>query len=94
MRALPFTLILATLILVAIAAPAPAQTPEKSPAAATTKPARGGDIKRDEYIERAVERARKSAAARFDKMDANHDGILTVEERRAYRAARRGDAAQ
>jgi hypothetical protein len=50
---------------------------------------KGGDITRDQYIERAVERARRAAATRFDKMDTNHDGVLTAEERRAARAQRR-----
>ena len=56
--------------------------------------ARGGDITRDQYIEHAVERARKSAATRFDRLDANHDGILTADERRAARASRRNSGAQ
>jgi len=50
---------------------------------------RGGDIKRSDYIEKAVERARHNAEKRFDKMDANHDGVLTADERRAARAARK-----
>ena len=77
------------------AAPPAAPAPGAPPPAATPAPsraARGGDISRDEYIERAVDRARRAAAARFDRMDANHDGILTAEERRAYRAARRQQA--
>lgn len=37
-------------------------------------------ITRDQYLARARERAEK----RFDAMDANHDGKLTVAERRAY----------
>ena len=53
---------------------------------------RGGDITRDEYIQRAVDRARHAAEARFDRMDTDHDGVLTAEERRAARAARRGSA--
>jgi hypothetical protein len=47
-------------------------------------PARGGDITKDEYIERA----RRAAERRFDKMDANHDGVLTADERRAAREER------
>ncbi|HEX3952265.1 MAG TPA: hypothetical protein VHW90_01745 [Stellaceae bacterium] len=54
--------------------------------------ARGADITRDEYIERAVERAKRAATTRFDRLDANHDGILTADERRAARPARRGGA--
>jgi hypothetical protein len=56
--------------------------------------ARGGDITRDEYVARAVERAKHAAETRFDRMDLNHDGILTADERRAARQARyHGDSA-
>ena len=54
----------------------PASTP--APGAAAEKPQ---GISRDDYIKRAAD----SAAARFDRMDADHDGILTREESRAYR---------
>ncbi len=50
--------------------------------------ARGGDITKAEYIERAVERAKRAAEKRFDKLDANHDGVLSADERGAARAAR------
>jgi hypothetical protein len=43
---------------------------------------------RDQYIERAVERVRRAAGERFDKIDANHDGVLSAEERRGARAER------
>jgi hypothetical protein len=66
----------------ALAQTAPAAAP------ASSAPARGGDITKDQYIEHAVERARHAAAARFDRMDANHDGVLTAEERRAARTER------
>ena len=62
-----------------------------SPAApAVTRPtglgARGGrDVTRDEFVERAKRQAEK----RFNKMDGNHDGILTADERRAFRAKRK-----
>jgi hypothetical protein len=49
---------------------------------------RGGDITKDQYIERAVERARRAAEKRFDKLDADHDGVLSADERGAARAAR------
>ena len=66
------------------AAPAP---PASSTAPEAKQPAasRGGNITRDEYIERA----KRNAEKRFDRMDADHDGVLTVEERRGYRDARR-----
>jgi len=63
------------------AAPAaPSSTPSLA-AAPTTAPRRGGDITRDQY----VERAKQAAERRFDAMDADHDGVLTADERRAYR---------
>jgi hypothetical protein len=69
-------------------APAPSATPTPSTTPApSAAPARGG-VTRDQYIERAVERARRAAEKRFDKLDANHDGVLSVEERRAGRAER------
>ena len=64
------------------APPAPA-----APAAdATTsgKPAATG-ITREQYIERAKDRAAQRAAARFDRLDANHDGVLDSAEMRAWR---------
>ena len=76
------------------AAPAPASPTAKAAPAASPAPRRGGDITRDEY----VERAKQSAERRFDAMDADHDGVLTADERRAYREGhgrqRRAPAAQ
>jgi hypothetical protein len=78
-------------------APAPSAAPA-SPSAAPASPGptstRGGDITRDEYIQHAVDRARRAAETRFDRMDTNHDGILTADERRAARATRRGASQQ
>jgi hypothetical protein len=64
---------------------APATTAPATPSAAST---RGGDITKDQYIEHAVERAKRAAAARFDRLDTNHNGVLTADERRAARAER------
>lgn len=72
-------------------APAPASTAPASPSAAPTK---GGDITRDQYIEHAVERARRAAEKRFDRMDTDHDGVLTADERRAARAQRHAAPSQ
>ena len=66
------------------AAPPSPETP--SSAASPAPNARGGrDITRDDYIERA----KRNAEKRFNKLDANHDGVLTAEERRAGRAKRK-----
>ena len=63
-----------------------------SPAPAATFPA--GGITRDQFIQRAKDRAGQRAAARFDQMDADHNGMLDRDEMRAWRSqhARRGAA--
>jgi hypothetical protein len=81
-------------------APAPATSepptaPSPAPAAAApaTTPAPDG-ISRDDYIAKARAAAEKRAAAHFDEMDANHDGILTKAEIAAYHAHhKKGDEA-
>jgi len=79
-------------VLAQTAPAAPAASAAPAPSTATDTPhaarARGGDITKAEYIERAVERAKRAAEKRFDKLDANHDGVLSAEERGAARAAR------
>jgi hypothetical protein len=76
-------------VAMAQSAPAPSSAPSPTAVAPATAPAtpgaaskKGGDITRDAYIERAKQNAEK----RFDRMDADHDGVLTADERRAYRA--------
>jgi hypothetical protein len=88
MRAVSLAVLLALLVPAAAVAqtptaPAPGAATAAPAAAAHPAPRRGGDITRDEYIERAKD----AAARRFDAMDANHDGVLTADERRAYREA-------
>jgi len=88
---------LSVAVLLAILAPAIAvaqSAPDAAAAPKVSRSARGADISRDEYVQRAVERARRAAETRFDRMDANHDGILTAEERRSARATRRGGASE
>ena len=67
--------------------PSPAAAPGSAAAPATVNaaPKQGGDISRDQY----VERAKQNAERRFDRMDADHNGVLTAEERRAWRDAHR-----
>ena len=77
------------LILAALFVPAAAIAQSATPTSPGTTAApsartRGGDITRDDY----VERARRAAEKRFDRMDTNHDGVLTADERRAARANR------
>ncbi len=67
------------------AAPAPTTAPPPAATAPAAPVAQG--ITRDDYIARARDAAAKRAATRFDAMDADHDGILTVDEIAAYRAA-------
>jgi hypothetical protein len=45
-----------------------------------------GGINREQYIQRARERAGQRAGTRFDRMDANHDGVLDRDEVRAWRS--------
>jgi hypothetical protein len=86
-------LVLVTMLALFCPAAAMAQSPPPAaPAKATpvTKASakRGGDITRDEYIERAKE----SAGKRFDKMDTEHKGVLTAEDRRKYHESHRRGA--
>ena len=41
-------------------------------------PGSGGNITKEQYLEQAKQRATK----RFDKLDANHDGVLSPDERK------------
>ena len=81
---------IAVAILVGLSLPSTAIAQTGAPAnptpAAQSAPrsVRGGDLTKDEY----VERARRAAERRFAKMDANHDGVLTPDERRAVREER------
>ena len=60
----------------------PAAAAPSAPAA--TSPI--GGITRDQFIQRAKDRAGQRAAARFDQMDANHDGVLGRDEIHAWRS--------
>ena len=60
------------------------QTAAVEAAAPAAAPA--GGITRQQYVDRAQERAGQRAAARFDQMDANHDGVLDRGEIRAWRS--------
>jgi hypothetical protein len=78
---------LAAVFVVALPLAAFAQASPPPPPASSTGPAQpgAGGISRDQFIERAKERAGQHAAARFDQMDANHDGVIDQAELRAWR---------
>ena len=57
----------------------------ESTAPAPSAPAGNGGITRDQFIERAKDRAAQRAGARFDQMDTDHDGVLDRTEIRAWR---------
>jgi hypothetical protein len=64
---------------------APQTAAVESTAPAASAPAGSGGITRDQFIERAKDRAAQRAGARFDQMDADHDGVLDRAEIRAWR---------
>jgi hypothetical protein len=72
-----------TLCALLVSSAAIAQTAAPTTSAPTAR-TRGGDITRADY----VERARRAAERRFDRMDTNHDGVLTADERRVAREGR------
>src|SRR5215469_18931855 len=94
------TAVIALLVLSLLPGTAFAQTNQQAaapPAAteASLAPARSGSLTREQYIERAQERAARRAAAQFDAMDFDHDGVLDPAEIRAWRSAHpRGAAAR
>ena len=49
-------------------------------------PATAGGITRDQFIQRAKDRAGQRAAERFDEMDTDHNGVLERAEMRAWRS--------
>jgi hypothetical protein len=70
-----------------------AQAPQQAAAqpsstAASPAPSPSGGLTREQYIQRAEQRAARRAAAQFDRMDADHDGVLDRAEMRAWRSHR------
>ena len=53
--------------------------------AAPPAPTGIGGITRDQFIQRAKDRAEQRAATRFDQMDSDHNGVLDRAEIRAWR---------
>ena len=64
---------------------APQTAAIESAASASPAPTGSGGITRDQFIQRAKDRAAERAGARFDQMDADHDGVLDRAEIRAWR---------
>jgi hypothetical protein len=85
-----FALSLLPLPALAQTSPQPA-APDNSSAAA--EPQRSGGITKEQFIQRAQDRAARRAAAQFDRMDTDHDGVLEPTEVRAWRSQRARNAA-
>ena len=64
---------------------APQTAAIESAASASPAPTGNGGITRDQFIQRAKDRAAERAGVRFDQMDADHDGVLDRAEIRAWR---------
>src|SRR5689334_16537822 len=64
---------------------APQTAAIESAASAPSAPTSNGGITRDQFIQRAKDRAAERAGARFDQMDADHDGVLDRAEIRSWR---------
>ena len=62
-----------------------AAAPPGSTTAVSSPRSPAGDLTREQYIQRAQERAARRAATQFDRMDVDHDGVLEPAERRAWR---------
>jgi len=67
---------------------AAAESTAAAPAAATAS-----GITRDQFIQRAKDRAAQRAATRFDEMDTDHDGVVDRAELRAWRSQHPRNAA-
>ena len=63
------------------------QTANAAPAAAAApEPSRPGGMTREQFIQRAQDRAARRAAALFDRIDTDHNGVLDPAEMRAWRS--------
>ena len=65
---------------------APQTAAIESAAPAPSAPTGNGGITRDQFIQRAKDRAAQRAGTRFDEMDTDHDGVLDRAEIRAWRS--------
>jgi hypothetical protein len=85
-------------VVLAQSGPPPGSPPESGPPPGAYPPSEPrGAITRDQFVQRAVDRATKAqkdpqkaaerAGARFDQMDTGHTGVLTRAQMKAWRAA-------
>ena|SRR5215467_4731654 len=77
-----------------LAQTAPQIAAAESTAAAPPTPTGINGITRDQFIQRAKDRAEQRATTRFDQMDSDHDGVLDRAEMRAWRTQHPRHAAQ
>ena len=66
------------------ASPQAAAADSSATASPASSPSSG--ITREQFIQRAEERAARRAAAQFEQMDTDHDGVLDPAEMRAWRS--------
>ena len=87
MRSIIFVALVAVSLLptTTFAQTAPQTASVESAAPAPSAPTGGRGITRDQFVQRAKDRAAQRAGARFDQMDADHDGVLDRAEIRAWR---------
>lgn len=64
---------------------APQTAAIETSAPTASAPTGNGGITRDQFIQRAKDRAAERAGTRFDQMDADHDGVLDLAEMRVWR---------
>jgi hypothetical protein len=87
MRLIIFVVLALSLVLATTFAQTAQQTVAVERAAPAPSAPTGSDgIPRDQFIERAKDRAAQRAGARFDQMDTDHDGVLDRGEIRAWRS--------
>jgi hypothetical protein len=77
----------------ALAQTAPQIAAAESTAAPPPAATASAGITRDQFIQRAKDRAAQRAATRFDQMDTDHDGVVDRAELRAWRSQHPRNAA-
>jgi hypothetical protein len=86
MRSLVIALFTLSLLPASAFAQAPQQAAvQPNASSASLAPSRSGSLTREQFIQRAEERAARRAGAQFDRMDTDHDGVLEPAEIRAWR---------